>query len=895
MINSRQRFSLNKDWSFFKGDLPEFKFISHGDIYNRSKAGANLGPPSNKFDARSWRMLNLPHDFIIEQDEDKKTAADWGYKPKGNAWYRKCFAIEDKFKGSRVEINFEGVATEATIYFNGSLIKRNFSGYTSFKIDVTDRVIFGGVPNVLAVYVNATAFEGWWYEGGGIYRSVWLDFLPPVHFSQVPHIKCTNTSDQNWTVDVSGTISGKCTGKSIKVKKIIFDKLGNAIADFFEQSTTLSNPELWDIDSPILYSMSSELYVDDVLVDRVQSDFGFRTISISADKGFFLNGKNVKLHGTCNHQDFVGIGTAVPDSIWEYKIQRLKDMGCNAYRSAHGMASEGLIKACDRLGMLVMDENRNFETSDDCLEQLKTMIIRDRNHPSIVFYSIFNEEPIQSTEQGRNMAVHMLEEIRKLDDSRFVTGAMHGGILEDNGVGNCLDMVGINYQLNSFDAFHEKFPHVPMISTESTSSFQTRGCHVTDDKKHTFSCYDEDAADWGNTIRDTWATLEPKEFVMGAFMWTGFDYLGEPSPYVYPSVSSFFGLMDTCGFEKGGYYLAKALWSKVPYVYMLPEHWNFNAGDTVKIMSCTNCEEAELFINNISYGRVSIELYKQHTWEVAFEEGEIKIVGYNNNAEVGVCVKQTAKSISEFKLTPCFDKFDSQHTVIPVIVEAVDENNVLIPDACNALKITMSGGKILGTGNGNPNCHESFVGNKRSLFAGKAMIIVAANDNAENVLIKVKADNIKQCRVTIPIEKSTEIPFVPTINEIYITDWKMAVTVERPNPIESVSNSDMNSFMPVNILEGCPSELCNKNNCYALFRTSFDIPEQINGNAPVLHFNQLWGKGEIYVNDELKEDFNFDWACELDLPLDCGSAEVTVLVQSLSDYGAGICSAVILR
>lgn len=895
-MEPRIRLSLNKDWSFHYGDLPKKKYVMHGEIYCAAKAGAKQGPPNNLFDARNWKSVDVPHDYMIQQDNDKNGAADWGYKPKGNAWYRKCFAVDESYKGKRIVIEFEGVATEATVYFNGSVAKHNFSGYTSFSIDVTDRVKFGGVPNILAVYVNGEEFEGWWYEGAGIYRPVWLNILPEIRFSEEPHIICNKLNENQWQVTVNGAITGKGANEGvISVKKIIRNAENEIVSEFDEASVTVENPILWDLDNPYLYTLTTELYVNGVMSDSFTSIFGFRTIAVDAEKGFFLNGKAVKLYGTCNHQDFAGIGTAVTESIWRYKVARLKSMGCNAYRCSHGMAPNALVKACDEMGMLLMDENRNFETSEECLEQLRIMVKRDRNHPSVVFYSIFNEEPLQGTEQGRNMALHMLDEIRRLDSSRLVTGAMNGGILEDCGVGNALDVVGVNYQLYSYDEIHKKYPAMPIVGSETTSAFQTRGCTVTDNDKQTFSCYDEDSADWGNNVRDTWREINARDFIMGAFMWTGFDYLGEPTPHVYPSVSSFFGLMDTCGFEKGGYYLVKAIQSKEPYAAILPDSWNFEENETVKVMSCTNCEEAELFINGKSQGRYTINKYEQHIWHVNYEAGEVKLVGYNGGKEVVSCVKKTALQPERLVLAPCFGAFDEVTETIPVMAYLTDENGTLIPNADNKIKFSISGGKILGTGNGDPNCHEAFNGKTRSLFAGRAMVIVSADEFAENVLVKAKIDGMKQARVTIPVKAKPAVSFVPSVKEIYLSDWRMsAVTDERPNPNQKIADNDMNSWQPVSVENGTPAEMCDKLGKYVMYRTKADIPEKINGHSPVLHFRRIWGKCEVYVNGELLNKCNCEWGAVMDVPVKCGSAEITVLVQSTDKQGAGIGAAVVL-
>ncbi len=894
MVNERIRLSMNYEWSFLLGDIEKTELITHNDIYNGAKAGAKKGPPASSYNAREWKILNVPHDYMIEQDVDKNGAADWGYRPKNNAWYRKSFFIDKAHQGNKIVLEFEGIATESTIYFNGSIIKRNFSGYNSFSVDITDRCFFD-VPNILAVYINGEAFEGWWYEGQGIYRNVWLNVLPPIHFIEEPYINCIKTSETDWTVNVTGAISGDVAGKNVVVKKKILDYLDNVVADFNEQSAIIKEPLIWDIKTPTLYKLVTEIYVDDVKYDGFTSSFGFRTIEIRSDKLFYLNGKKIKIKGTCNHQDFAGIGVAIPDSIWEYKISRLKAMGCNSYRSSHGMAADGLVKACDKLGMLLMDENRNFETSDECLEQLKTMVKRDRNHPSVVFYSIFNEEPLQSTSQGRNMALRMLKEIRKLDNTRFITGAMHGGILEESGVSSCLDMAGINYQANDYKRFHEKYPDVAAIATETTSAFQTRGCTVTDNDLHRFSCYDSDPSDWGNTVRDTWKAVDENEFIIGAYMWTGFDYLGEPTPHTFPSVSSFFGMMDTCGFEKGGFYLSKALWSEKPYVSILPS-WNFNDGDTVKVMTCTNCEEAELFINGKSVSREKIDKYKQHIWDAPFEAGALKLVGYNAGTEVKSCTLKTAGQLAKIVLTPAFDAFTDNITAIPVKISAVDENGTVIPFADNKLNITISGGKILGTANGDPNCHDNFSKAKRTLFNGLAIAVIAPNKDMKNVMLKVSVDGLEKVRLTIPVNITGSIEYVPTVKEIYLTDWRMSkVSDEKPDPKVIVADSDMNTWISVNTENGAQPEFTEQIGKYALYRTSIDIPDEINGHAPVLHFEQILGNGEVYINGVKVCDFAHEWAAALDVAVSGENADITVLIECQNKYGAGICSFIAIR
>lgn len=777
--NIRLRRSLDKDWSFCFGDLQVQAGKTHEDIYSIAKAGAKIGPPSSQFDARDWRILDLPHDWSVEQPFDPEGVASWGYKPKGIAWYRKCFALDSCYEGKQILLEFDGIATQSTIYLNGSIVKRNYSAYNGFVVDITDRVMLGGASNVLAVHVDATMWEGWWYEGAGIYRHSWLMIKEPMNIAQdgvwVNPMKlkedCWNTQVE---VELNNTLY---EDKKVHTEVVIYGandarvaraELNSQCKAYQKTKLLLSMkvkaPKLWKITSPNLYYAVTTIYdaITNEELDAQKTTFGYREIRVDADKGFFLNGKNIKLLGTCNHQDHAGIGVAVPDSLWEYRVRRLKEMGSNAYRCAHGMPSKELLDECDRQGMLVMDENRNFETSDTCLEELRSMVKRDRNHPSVIMYSIFNEEPLQGTLQGKKMALRMQYEIKRLDPTRFVTGAMNGGILEDTGVGQVLDVVGVNYQPHTYDDYHKKYPKNPMIASETTSSFQVRGCCETNQEEHTFSGYDEDCANWGSTIRQTWEDIFARDFVMGAFMWTGFDYLGEPTPHVYPSVSSFFGMMDTCGFAKGGYYLCQALWSNKPYCHVLP-HWNFTIGQIVTVMSLTNCEEAEIFVNGISHGRKAVERMHQVRWEVRFVPGTLELIGYNQGVKVASHRVDTSKEMEKIEIKPYRSfMYNDGFDVIPFDITAYDENEKFVPTCQEKVSIeVIEGGRLLGTGNGNPNCHEDFKSEVRSLFQGKCQAIIAANEKAKQIRVKVtvraKGDKPQIVSVcTLPLQEKKE-------------------------------------------------------------------------------------------------------------------------------------------
>lgn len=916
-MGARITLSMDKDWSFHLGDIKLPRAISHGDVYGASKAGACRGVPRSDFDARDWEIVQLPHDWSIRQPFDEKEPGNWGYKPGGRAWYRKCFMLPEEYEGKELAITFDGVATNSTVYFNGSVLMRNYTGYAPFTVDITDRAHYGSTPNILAVLVDADAFEGWWYEGAGIYRHVWLRAKAKVNIAEHGvFVKPEKIREGLWNVTIQTTVCNR-TDRDVAIELVtrlcspdggmeIEINLEELVSDandenIFEYQFEVDRPQLWDIDSPRVYKVITELRIQGKVVDEDETVCGFRTIGFDADKGFFLNGRQVKLFGTCNHQDHGGIGVAVPDSIHEYRIERLKEMGSNAYRAAHGMPHPELLDACDRLGMLVMDENRNFETSKDVLEQLRKMVLRDRNHPCVIMYSLFNEEPLQATKEGRKMALHMKQVIRELDDSRFVTGAMHGGVLDDDSAASVVDVCGINYQINDYDAFHEKYPDMPVIGSETTSSFSVRGCYKTDTAKNEIAGYDEEAAGWGNTVRETWESALKREYVAGCFMWTGFDYLGEPTPHVWPSVSSFFGMMDTCGFAKDAFYLAKAIFSK-EYVCHVSPHWNWDGmeGNLIRVMSQTNCEEAELFVNRTSYGRRKIDVTRQEIWEVPYEPGVLELIGYKDGMKIAHDVKITTGRAERLQIVPWRTRMYNDGTdAIPFHIVAVDANGREVMNASFPVEISVSGGEILGCANGNPNCHEPFDSNKRSIFNGRCQAIVRALEGEESLYVSASAEGMSISTICIPLVARKGRAYVPSVTEQYLTDWKMTGTVtgERPDPVQPVEAFDMNTWQPVNVEAGAPAIFDSQQGKYGMYRIHTVVPGRINGNLPTLHFQGLWGDCQVYINGVLRRECHHEWAEALDVPLqpeETGEAEIRVLVRSCNT-GAGITSFVTVR
>ena len=429
-MTSEERLSLDRGWRFHLGDIPFPVITGHNASYSNAKAGKAWGAAAPDYDDGDWRVLDLPHDWVVEGPFDKEANLSQGYRPRGMAWYRRYIRLEPADHGRSFELQFDGIATHCTVWLNGTLVHRNFCGYTGFTVDLTPFASYGDQLNVIAIQVDANPQEGWWYEGGGLYRHTWLIKRNPVHIAaDGVWANPVRKDDGTWELPVEATMKNDGAapasvdvnveligpdGKSVAQARAHADSapLNDAVARL---SMPVSDPLLWSVESPTLYALRTTLKVEGAQVDQRVTRCGFRTIRFDADKGFFLNDKPVKLKGTCNHQDHAGVGVAVPDSIWDFRIRRLKDMGSNAYRCAHNPPAPEFLDACDRLGMLVMDENRNFNVSPEYVRQLEWMVRRDRNHPSVILWSVFNEETTQGTEMGYEMVRRMKAVVKRLD------------------------------------------------------------------------------------------------------------------------------------------------------------------------------------------------------------------------------------------------------------------------------------------------------------------------------------------------------------------------------------------------------------------------------------------------------------------------------------------------
>ena len=743
------------------------------------------GPPKVIFDAAGWSQIDLPHDWAVDLPfVNQPHLASRGYKPLGRefpatsiGWYRREFDIPSSDQGRRIAVEFDGVYRDSTVLFNGFYLGRNFSGYAPFEFDLTDFVRYGA-KNVLVLRVDATLGDGWFYEGAGIYRHVWLVKTDPLHVPQWGTYVRSQPEARGATSRVSITTEVRNDGdaeKACRVISKILDAGGNVAGTAtsatesvkpgstrsFEQQAAVAKPALWSLEDPHLYRLESTIESEGVTVDRYQTAFGIRNIRFEAETGFFLNGKPVKIQGTCNHQDHAGVGTALPDRIQSYRIERLKAMGSNAYRTSHNPPTPELLDACDRLGMIVMDETRMMSSAPEGLSQLERLIRRDRNHPSVVIWSLANEEPEQGTSNGAMILASMKRLAGRLDPSRPVTAAQDGGW--GHGISHVVDVQGFNYHDHSIDDFHTKFPTKPTIGTETASTVSTRGIYQNDYQRGYVSAYDVNYPLWAATAETWWSIYGQRPWVAGGFAWTGFDYRGEPTPYEWPCINSHFGIMDTCGFPKDNFFYYQAWWTAEPVLHLFP-HWNWagQEGKEIEVWAHTNLDRVELLLNGKSLGVRDVPRFSRAAWKVPFAPGTIEVRGFKAGRQVLTASRTTTGAPARIALHPDRARIAADgEDVSLIIVEVQDDQGRVVPTAGNEISFRVTGnGRLIGLGNGDPSCHESDHGTTRSAFNGLAMAIVQASKQPGELAVEASSPGLEPGSANITCEAATLRPAV---------------------------------------------------------------------------------------------------------------------------------------
>ena len=741
-------------------------------------------PANPAYEDRTWQSVDLPHDYVVEGAFDQKSDRNHGYLPDMVGWYRKSFTLAPSDRGKTIWLEFDGIYRNSTLWLNGHLLGRHISGYTSFHYDVTPYANFGG-RNLLAVRVDPTSNEGWWYEGGGIYRHVYLTKLAPVHIAHWGTFVTSAIRDvhdgqaSSAAIWVDTDIANDSTSRSTPVLVFeVSDPSGKQVArvewDLHDAppphpvaitggtgfgavpagshrevgtDIPIPKPALWSPDHPNLYRLRTEVFANGKPVDATDTTFGLRTLRYDADKGFFLNGQPLKLQGTCNHQDFGGVGIALPDSLHDYRIRKLKGIGSNAYRCSHNPPAEELLDACDRLGMVVMDENRHLGSSPDVLDQVASMVERDRNHPSIIMWSMCNEEGAQGTPQGQKMFSAMMDVVHRYDKTRPISCAMNGGW--GSGITNVEDLQGFNYSPNQYDGFHASHPKMPIFGSETASHVSDRG-EYTEDKPHGYC-----DVHWGYP-EGSWKPVAERDFVAGSFVWTGFDYRGEPSPYDWPCISSHFGIIDTCGFWKDAAWYYKAWWGDKPVVHAFP-NWTLpgREGQEIEVWCYGNTEQVELFVNGQSVGVQNMPRWQHVAWRVKYEPGVLEVRGLNGGKVVATEKTETTTAPVSLQATPDRTSILSDNEdIVPVAVAILDDHGRPCPNASDEVSFTVEGpAKIAGVGNGDASSHEPDKASKRHAYHGYCMVFVQSTFKPGQIRLTATAPNLKPATVTLKSAK----------------------------------------------------------------------------------------------------------------------------------------------
>lgn len=736
-----------------------------------SKSGKTDGTAlANTFNDSSWRSLDLPHDWAVElpfANSENFDVQSHGYKPVGGlypatsiGWYRRHFPAASRDSGVMYALQFDGVFRNAQFWINGFYLGRNESGYVGRSFEITDYLRYDA-DNVVTVRVDATQYEGWFYEGAGIYRHVWMDKTPPVHIAageRFVHMKAKNSLQ---TVTTESKLVNE-TSKAVRLtaESYITDRDGvrmNTTSRNFvlgpnsemsiSQDNVLSKVRPWSIEDPYLYRATTRLLQNGRTIDSVTTRIGLRTIEIKAD-GVFLNGKYIKIKGTNNHQDAAGVGAAVPDYLNYYRLEKLQAMGCNAVRTSHNAPAPEFLDACDSLGMLVLDEQRLLNGSEEYMSQFERLIHRDRNHPSVFLWSIGNEEGwIQTTVTGKKIAQRLLSTLAKLDDTRTATYAADVANVF-TGVNEVIPVRGFNYRQFAVADYHRDHPSQPIIGTEMGSTVTTRGIYKIDSLRSYLPDQDITAPWWASTAEAWWSLAGPNRYWLGGFIWTGFDYRGEPTPFQWPNISSHFGVMDICGFPKNIYYYYKSWWTDGDVLHISP-HWNWkgNEGKPIDVWVNSNADDVELFLNGKSLGKKNMPLNGHLQWSVEYQPGRLEAVAHKKAREIRSVVETTGDAYA-IKLQPSKRQLlkDGEDVVV-VDITVVDVQGREVPDINQLLTFTLTGnGKIIGVGNGDPSSHERDRYDDqvatRSLFNGKCQVILKAGKGAGKLSLNVSAANL---------------------------------------------------------------------------------------------------------------------------------------------------------
>lgn len=782
LFAQRTIINFNKEWKFFLGN----DSIASGVKYNDTK----------------WRTLNLPHDWSIEGSfsDTYPTTYHEAALPAGIGWYRKTFTIPARAKGKRVFINFDGIYKNSEVWINGHYLGKRPNGYISFRYELTPYLKFGNAKNVISVKVdNSAQPDSRWYTGSGIYRKVWLLIANKIavdHWGT--YVITPEVGSEAATVNVQTTLTNT-TGKAKKVtvQTIVCDASDKPVAtktinnislnDSLTIVTTdmvVNKPILWSVEKPYLYKVKTIVVSAGAILDTYETPLGIRSFYFDAAKGFFLNGKHLKILGVCNHHDLGALGAAINERAIERQLEILKAMGCNAIRTAHNPPATELLDLCDKMGFIVMDEafdmwmkrknkqdyHLDFERwhKRDLADQIK----RDRNHPSIFMWSIGNEIREQFDSTGITIAKELVTIVKSLDTTRPVTCALTENVPEKNFIyqSGALDLLGFNYKLEAYPDLPKKFPGQKLIATETMSALATRGHYnmpsdslrlwppdskakfVKGNPDLTVSAYDHVYAYWGSTHEQGWNAVKKYDFLSGLFVWSGFDFLGEPVPYSWPARSSYYGIIDLAGFPKDSYYMYQSEWTNKPVLHIFP-HWSWPSGKVVDVWAYyNNADEVELFLNGKSLGIKRKQGDSLHVmWRINYEPGILKAVSRRKGKTVLTRQIKTAGKPAKIQLVSDrkIIKADGNDLSF-VTVKILDADGNLVPDADNLVNFKIKGeGFIAGVDNGLQTSMEPFKASYRKAFNGLCLAIIQSKERAGKIILEATSKGLQQTQLTI--------------------------------------------------------------------------------------------------------------------------------------------------
>ena len=771
--------NFDKDWHFYLGNVPDAKQTAFNDA--------------------NWRVLNLPHDWSIEGkfSKDNPATPEGGALPGGIGWYRKTFIEPASAKNKLVYIDFDGVYQKSTVWINGHELGFRPNGYISFRYELTPYLHFGGKNTIVVKVDNSVQPNSRWYSGSGIYRNVWLETTSKAavdHWGT--YVTTPQVNAQSATVELKVKVKNFEGGLPVTIKTTIYDAAGKPVANYgyivpngslkdtvieSGQQFTVKNPVLWSVDHPYLYRVSTKVFVNNVLADDYTTPLGIRYFNFDVDKGFSLNGKPMKILGVCDHHDLGSLGSALNTRALERQLQILKAMGCNGIRTSHNPPAPELLDLCDKMGFIVMDE------AFDCWEvgkvdfdyhlyfkqwhkrDLVDQVLRDRNHPSVIIWSIGNEIPQQGDTSALRIAPELAAIVHSLDTTRPLTTANDRPDTSNKIIkSGAIDLVGYNYHEASYATFHDRYPGKKFIATETTSGLETRGYYdmpsdsirvwpsnfgkFVGNADNTVSAYDNVRPPWGSTHEATWKVMKKYDFLSGFFIWTGFDYLGEPTPYSWPSRSSYFGIIDLAGFPKDIYYMYQSEWTNKPVLHIFP-HWNWPLGKTVDVWAFyNNADEVELYLNGKSVGIRKKNGDDLHVmWRLKFEPGTLKAVSRKDGKVVLTQEIHTAGKPAKIELSADRSIINADGKDLSFItVKVLDKDGNVVPDADNLVNFKLNGNAFIASvDNGDPVSHDSFKVPYRKAFHGLALAIVQSKDKPGDINFTATSAGLQSASLVI--------------------------------------------------------------------------------------------------------------------------------------------------